>query len=264
MTATIAAPDILRRQIQMFDIEFDSLRMEQAVAQLLVWLRQPGSHCRYVVTPNVDHVVLYQESEALRQAYTAASLVLADGAPVVAASKLLGRPLPERVAGSDLVPQLFSEAVWQRSPLRVYLLGGAPGVGQRAAERIRATWPGIEVVGVASPPLGFEYDAQQNAHLLAEVNASEPDLLLVGLGAPKQEIWIHRHHHDLSVPVALCIGATIDFLAGERLRAPRWMRRMGLEWLFRMLLEPRRLGGRYARDAFRFPQLFWREWRAIR
>jgi N-acetylglucosaminyldiphosphoundecaprenol N-acetyl-beta-D-mannosaminyltransferase len=143
-------------------------------------------------------------------------------------------------------------------------LGGAAGVGQRAAERIEATWPGIEVVGVASPPIGFERDPQQNAELVADINTREPDLLLVGLGAPKQELWIHQHHRELTPCMALCIGATIDFLAGERSRAPRWMRRVGLEWLFRILLEPRRLGGRYARDAWEFPQLFWREWRAIR
>lgn len=262
MSLTTASLDLVRRQSQMFGIDFDCLRMDQAVAQLLVWLRQPQDRCRYVVTPNVDHVVLYQQSEALRRAYAEARLVLADGAPVVAASRLLGRGIPERVAGSDLVPQLFSEACWQRTGVRVYLLGGAPGVAQRAAENIEATWPEIEVVGMASPPLGFERDAQLNADLVADINACQPDLLLVGLGAPKQEVWIHRHHAELTVSVALCIGATIDFLAGERSRAPRWMRRAGLEWLFRVLIEPRRLGRRYARDAWEFPRIFYREWRA--
>lgn len=258
------ASNPIRRQVEMFGIAFDRLRMEQAVAQLLVWLREPERHCQYVVTPNVDHVVLYQESAALRQAYSSAGLVLADGAPVVAASQLLGRPLPERVAGSDLVPQLFTEAVFQCTELRVYLLGGAPGVGDRAAERIESLWPGIQVVGVASPPLGFETDAELNAELVADINGCQPDLLLIGLGAPKQELWVYRHQAELHVPVALCIGATIDFLAGQRTRAPRWMRRVGLEWLFRVLLEPRRLARRYARDAWLFPRLFLREWRAIR
>lgn len=255
------AHNILRRQVEMFGIGFDNLRMEQAVARLLVWLREANGKCQYVVTPNVDHVVLYQESSALREAYAAADMVLADGAPVVAAAKLLNRPLPERVAGSDLVPRLFQEAVWQRLGPRVYLLGGAPGVGRRAAERIELTWPGAKIVGLASPPPGFETDAALNASLVAEINACRPDVLLIGLGAPKQELWIHRHQAELRVPVALCIGATIDFLAGERARAPGWMRRVGLEWLFRVSLEPRRLGRRYARDAWLFPRLFWREWR---
>lgn len=256
------AHNLVRRQVEMFGICFDCVRMEHAVAQLLLWLRGSEGACQYVVTPNVDHVVIYQESAALREAYATAGLVLADGAPVVAASQLLGRPLPERVAGSDLVPQLFNEAVSQRVAARVYLLGGAPGVGRRAAERIESTWPGIKIVGLASPPPGFEADAELNAALVAEINGCRPDLLLIGLGAPKQELWIHRHRAELGVPVALCIGATIDFLAGERTRAPRWMRRVGLEWLYRVLLEPRRLARRYARDAWHFPRLFWREWRA--
>jgi N-acetylglucosaminyldiphosphoundecaprenol N-acetyl-beta-D-mannosaminyltransferase len=262
MSLTANQPrQIARQRVRLFGIGIDAVRMDQAVAQLLIWISERDGVCRYVVTPNVDHVVLYQELEELRQAYAAASLVLADGAPVVAASRLLGRPLPERVAGSDLVPCLFHEATWQRLPLRVYLLGGAPGVGQRAAERIAAAWPGIEVVGLASPPLGFERDASLNSELVADINACEPDLLLVGLGAPKQELWIHRHHAQLAVPAALCIGATIDFLAGHRSRAPRWMRRTGLEWLHRVLCEPRRLARRYARDAWHFPQLVWRDWR---
>jgi N-acetylglucosaminyldiphosphoundecaprenol N-acetyl-beta-D-mannosaminyltransferase len=202
--------EIARRRVCLFGIDIDAVRMEQAVAQLLIWINHRDGTCRHVVTPNVDHVVLYQESEELRQAYAGAGLVLADGAPVVAASRLLGRPLPERVAGSDLVPCLFHEAAWQRMPLRVYLLGGAPGVGQRAAERITAGWPGIKVVGLASPPLGFEHDAVLNADLVANINACEPDLLLIGLGAPKQELWIHRHYQELSVPAASARRSTFS------------------------------------------------------
>ena len=248
-------------RVGLFGMTIDALRMDQAVARLLLWIDSPVDRCRYVVTPNVDHVVVYQSSSDLRRAYGQADLVLADGAPVVAASRLLGRPLPERVAGSDLVPRLFDEATWQRRPLRVYILGGAPGVGLRAAERMGERWPAIEVVGVSAPPLGFDRDEAYNAALVDEINASQPDLLLVCLGAPKQERWIHAYQWRLQVPLALCVGATVDFLAGERRRAPVWMRRLGLEWLFRLLSEPRRLARRYARDAWRFPRLVWREWR---
>jgi N-acetylglucosaminyldiphosphoundecaprenol N-acetyl-beta-D-mannosaminyltransferase len=257
------APEIARRRVRLFGIDIDAVRMDQAVAQILIWINDESRACRYVVTPNVDHVVLYQQCHELQRAYSQASLVLADGAPVVAASRLIGRRLPERVAGSDLVPCLFHEAAWQRMPLRVYLLGGAPGVGQRAAERISAAWPRVEVVGISNPPLGFERDAKTNRDLVAEINACRPDLLLIGLGAPKQELWVHAHHQELSVPVALCIGATIDFLAGHRSRAPRWMRRTGLEWLYRVIREPRRLAGRYARDAWHFPRLVWRELQSL-
>ena len=162
---------------------------------MLGWCAEPrGEACRYVVTPNVDHAVMFQHRADLRAAYADASLVLADGAPLVVASRLLRKPLPERVAGSDLVPQLFAAG----KPLRVFLLGAAPGVADVAAERIRQQWPAIQVVGTYSPPLGFENDAAENDRILAAVAAAAPDLLIVGFGAPKQELWVHRHHRQLA------------------------------------------------------------------
>jgi N-acetylglucosaminyldiphosphoundecaprenol N-acetyl-beta-D-mannosaminyltransferase len=213
-----------------------------------------------VVTPNVDHAVLFQQRSDLRAAYTDAALVLADGAPIVLASRLLKRPLPERVAGSDLVPEIFHAA---SAPLRVFLLGAAPGVAEIAAHRIEGQSASVKVVGCYSPPPGFENDAAENTLILTKIATTCPDLLIVGLGAPKQELWVHRHRHVLQAKVALCAGATIDFLAGNRDRSPIWMRRAGLEWLHRLGSEPRRLAGRYARDAWIFPQLVWREWQGM-
>ncbi len=277
--------------VSLFGIRVSRLAMRAAADEVLQWCREPlpgvganssvgvvsdadSAHhhsprsvsestpprqpCRYVVTPNVDHAVMFQRRADLREAYADASLVLADGAPLVWASRLLGRSLPQRVAGSDLVPRIFDAA---DRPLRVFLLGAAPGVADEAARRIAARWPHVDVVGTYSPPLGFENDPQENDRILAAVAAAAPDLLVVGLGAPKQELWVHRHHRQLSAKVALCVGATIDFLAGHRRRSPRWMQRVGLEWLHRVLSEPRRLASRYARDAWVFPQLIWREWR---
>jgi N-acetylglucosaminyldiphosphoundecaprenol N-acetyl-beta-D-mannosaminyltransferase len=262
LPALVDLPQAPPRRMRLFGMEMDVVRMPEAVAELLDWIDRKNGVCRYVVTPNVDHAVLFQEHAGLRQAYAEASLVLADGAPVVLASRLLGRPLPERVAGSDLVPKVFDAAAAgsdARGRLKVYLLGGMPGVAERAATNIESKWPHIEVVGTDSPPLGFERDSEQNAELLAEIAAAQPDLLLVGLGAPKQELWVHAHRESIAAPVALCIGATIDFLAGERKRAPTWMRRCGVEWLYRLLSEPRRLGRRYARDAWLFPRLVYQE-----
>jgi N-acetylglucosaminyldiphosphoundecaprenol N-acetyl-beta-D-mannosaminyltransferase len=235
--------------------------MNDAVERVYEWLDEPHGPCRFVVTPNVDHAVLVQSNAELRAAYRDAGLVLADGWPVVAASRLLRRPLPERVAGSDLTPALFDAAKRDR-PLRVYLLGAAPGVGDRAAKNIRQRWPAVEVVGVYSPPLGFERDEQENRAILDRIRTAAPDVLIVGLGAPKQELWVHRHQREIAARAALCVGATIDFLAGEKRRAPKLLQRFGLEWLHRMLSEPRRLVRRYARDAWIFPQLVWQEWRA--
>jgi N-acetylglucosaminyldiphosphoundecaprenol N-acetyl-beta-D-mannosaminyltransferase len=132
-------------------------------------------------------------------------------------------------------------------------------VSERAARRIAVAWPSVDVVGCYSPPPGFEGDAAETAKILGLVASAAPDVLIVGLGAPKQELWVHRHHGQLQAKVALCVGATIDFLAGEKSRSPVWMRRAGLEWAHRMLTEPRRLAGRYARDAWVFPGLVWRE-----
>lgn len=248
-------------QVSLFGMRVDALRMSEAVGRLLEWSAAADGPCRYVVTPNVDHAVMFQEHAELRRAYAGASLVLADGWPVVWASRLLRRPAPERVPGSDLVPALF-EAAGQRGGLSVYLLGAGPGVGQRAQANIQRRWPAVRVVGVDSPPLGFERDEQENAAILRRIAAARPEVLVVGLGAPKQELWVARHHRQLAARVALCVGATIDFLAGEKPRAPRWMRRVGLEWLHRLASEPRRLARRYARDAWIFPQLVWREWAA--
>jgi N-acetylglucosaminyldiphosphoundecaprenol N-acetyl-beta-D-mannosaminyltransferase len=109
--------------------------------------------------------------------------------------------------------------------------------------------------------LGFEHDPREEGAILRMLADAEPELIVVGLGAPKQELWVHRHFHHLPGKVALCVGATIDFIAGAKRQAPVWMRRSGLEWLHRLMNEPRRLAGRYAKDAWIFPQLVWREWR---
>lgn len=246
----------------MFGVAIDAVRMDEAVRQVLHWVDEPFGVCRYVVTPNADHTVMLQENQGLRAAYLDADMVLADGFPVILASKLLGRRLPERVAGSDLVPALFAAADPER-PLRTFLLGAAPGVADRAATRIEATWPGVEIVDTYSPPFGFEHDEVEQERILARVRAARCDILVIGLGAPKQEIWVHEHRAKIKAPVALCVGATIDFLAGEKTRAPRWLRRIHMEWLYRLLGEPRRLAWRYARDAWVFPQLVWREWRSL-
>jgi N-acetylglucosaminyldiphosphoundecaprenol N-acetyl-beta-D-mannosaminyltransferase len=211
-----------------------------------------------VVTPNVNHVVLLSRRPDFRAAYRAASLTLVDGAPLLWASRLLGRPLNGRVAGSDLGPAVF-RAASRESPLTVFLFGARPGVAERARVRMERPFPNVQVVGTYSPPFSFEKNPVENEKALAAIAASSPELLVVGLGSPKQELWVHEHRHEIRARVALCIGATIDFLAGERNRAPRWMQQAGIEWVYRVAQEPRRLGRRYFWDAVRFPPLVLRE-----
>jgi N-acetylglucosaminyldiphosphoundecaprenol N-acetyl-beta-D-mannosaminyltransferase len=263
----IPANPISRRQqlagpaarIRLFGMQIDNISLRAAVARILDWCHETSSSCRYIVTPNVDHAVMFQHRPDLRAAYDGASLVLADGAPIVVASRLLRRPLPERVAGSDLVPAIFRSAT---EPLSVFLLGAAPGVAEQAAGQIQRKWPTVRVVGTYSPPLGFENDDAENMRILQKAAESRPDLVIVGFGAPKQELWVSKHCPQLHAKVVICAGATIDFLAGHRRRSPIWMRRAGLEWLHRVCSEPRRLASRYARDAWVFPQLLWKEFRA--
>lgn len=253
----------MKPRVSLFNYEVDPLTMDEAVAQVLNWVAAPAGCCRYIVTPNVNHTVLLQRHDGLRDAYREAGLILVDGMPVYLAARLFGRAVPARVAGSDLVPRLFEEAE-QTGGLRAFLLGAGPGVASRAARQIEARWPKVKVVGTHSPPKGFEHDRAQNDAILTQIEAARPDVLIVGLGAPKQELWVHAHRQRLSTSVALCVGAAIDFLAGEKSRAPLWMRRAGLEWLHRTASEPRRLLGRYAYDAWAFSWLLCRSLGTVR
>ena len=246
---------------RLLGMEIDALTMEGAVDQLWTWITdtQQPEGCRYVVTPNVDHAVLLNENLALQAAYRDAHLVLADGFPIVMASKLLKQPVPERVAGSELVPRMF-DFFNQSGDLKVFLLGAAEGVAEVAAKNMIQQWQNVQTVGVYSPPMGFENDKVECANILTRIAACKPDVIIVGLGAPKQELWVHQYHKLIDAKVALCVGATIDFLAGEQQRAPLWMQKANLEWAHRMFSQPKRLVKRYAKDAWVFPQLVFRQW----
>jgi N-acetylglucosaminyldiphosphoundecaprenol N-acetyl-beta-D-mannosaminyltransferase len=192
-----------------------------------------------VFTPNIDHVVNARRVPALARAYARADLCLADGMPVVWASWLLGPRLPGRVAGSDLSAPLLARA--ERSGWGVYLLGGRPGAAREAAARLGRD--GIRVVGADGAPI--EASGAASPEVVERIVSARPDLLLVGLGSPKQELFIDHHRAALGATVALACGAVIDFLAGHVPRAPRWMARSGLEWAYRLAREPRRLWRRY-------------------
>lgn len=194
-----------------------------------------------VFTPNVDHVVLADADPRFREAYAGAELSLVDGKPLLWAARVLGAPLPEKISGSDLILPLMERAA--AKGWRVYLLGAGPGVAEEAAAVLQRRC-GVQVVGTDSPMVSLEPSPEDEA-IAARVQKARPHLVLVAFGAPKQEIWIHRMKPALRPAVALGIGAGLDFIAGKVKRSPKWMSDNGLEWLYRLTREPRRLWRRY-------------------
>ena len=203
----------------------------------------------YLVTANVDFLVQAAHDVELRRILFDAHLVLCDGTPLVWASKLLGNPLPERVAGSDLVPMLLGVAA--EKGYRPFFLGASQESIEAAVARAKHQYPKLEFAGYYSPPYNklLEMDHEE---IRERILRAQPDLLFVGFGCPKQEKWINMHYRSLGVPVSVGVGGTIDFLAGRLARAPRWMQQSGTEWIFRLAQEPKRLLRRYAKDLWHF------------
>ena len=213
-----------------------------------------------VATANVDFVINAMSDTELRHILRDCDLVTPDGMPLVWASKKLGQPLPERVTGADIVPALAELSA--RKGYRLYMLGARPDVALAARDRMLAAHPGLQIVGCVSPPVQA-LDEMDSAALIDDIRAASPDVLLVAFGNPKQEKWIYRNRHALrDVPVCIGIGGTFDFMAGNTVRAPQWMRSTGLEWLYRLAQEPRRLWKRYTRDIGHFGRFFGAQLRA--
>jgi len=202
----------------------------------------------YIITANLHYVMVSENDSRLQKHNNAAALVLADGMPIVWASRWRSRRLPERVTGSDLLPMLCERAA--DTGHRVYFLGAAPGVGDEAAKKLTERFPRLNVVGVSAPPFR-ELSAEEHDALITTVRNAKPDLLFVAFGQPKGEYWVHQNYERLGVPVVMQVGASLDFAAGKVRRAPRWMQRFGLEWFYRFATDPLRLGGRYWAN-FRF------------
>lgn len=204
----------------------------------------------WTITANLDHLRRYRSEPAARELIDEADMVLADGAPLVWASRLVGAALPERVAGSDIIWSI-SEAASQRDA-SVFLLGGDPGAADRAAKVLRDRFAGLEVVGTFCPPLGFEHDEQELARIEREVTDAAPQIIFVGLGFPKQDVLIKRLRRFLPGAAFIGVGISLSFVAGDVSRAPLWTRKLCLEWFYRLLQEPRRLLRRYVLEGVPF------------
>lgn len=197
----------------------------------------------WVVTPNLDILRRLVTDKTFARLCEPATLRLPDGMPLVWASRLQKTPLPERVTGSDLILPLAAEA--SKHGLSIYLLGGNPNAATNAAGVLRAKHPTLHIAGTLCPDMGFEKDPAQIASIRAQVVASNPDIVLVALGSPKQENLIQELRPALPNAWFLGIGISFSFLSGEVSRAPKWMQKSGLEWLHRLASDPKRLFVRY-------------------
>jgi N-acetylglucosaminyldiphosphoundecaprenol N-acetyl-beta-D-mannosaminyltransferase len=227
-------------RVRMGRLWIDALTFSDALETIaaLVRSRRGGA----VFTPNVDHVVLAERRADVRAAYRVASLVLVDGTPLLWAARLCRTPLPEKVSGSDLLIPLAQLAATQG--WRVYVLGGGAGVAQAAAALLEDRY-GVRIVGCDTPAISVDGGEAEDRPVVQRILLARPDLLLVALGSPKQELWITRVLPTIQPAVAVGIGAALDFVTGRVRRAPPWISSAGLEWLYRLGREPRRLWRRY-------------------
>lgn len=245
-TNTTAAPT--RHNI--LGVYASAINIPIALDTIAGWVGRREQH--YVCITGVHGVIESQDDPELRRIHNAAGMVTPDGMPLVWLMRGAGHRHVARVYGPDLMLAVFAESA--RRGYRHYFYGGGEGIAELLAERLSARFPGAQIVGTYCPPFRA-LSAEEDAAVVAQINAARPDIVWVGLSTPKQERWMAAHLGKVEAPVLIGVGAAFDFHAGVKPQAPRWMQRSGLEWLFRMASEPRRLAGRYLRNNPRFAYL---------
>lgn len=249
------------KKITIFDMVFDAVTLNEA-SQRIVQAALSGNK-GLVVTPNVDHIVTMEKDKQMKEIFQKAMFRFADGMPLVWFSRLV-HPfgLPCRVTGADLLFSVAEHASNQGASL--FLLGGQPDAARLGAENLVKQYPGLRIAGYYCPPFGFEHDPEECQRIVTMINDANSQILLLGVGAPKQEKWASTWLHLLKVGPVLCIGAAFDFAAGKVLRAPLFVQTAGLEWAWRLAAEPRRLFHRYIVKDSRFLLLAVREFFRLR
>jgi exopolysaccharide biosynthesis WecB/TagA/CpsF family protein len=239
-----ASQNIDAPRIVLFGILVDAVTVAGAIDifRKMIETRRP----HLVFNVNVDICMQILRDPGLLAIYRETDLVLVDGTPMVWASRMLRSPLPARVSGSDFFPSFCAASA--EAGYRLFLLGASPGVAERAKRALEKLHPRLQIVDVHAPPFGFEADDDENAIVIERVRNAAPDVLFVALGAPKEQKWLYQHRDILNVPVSMGIGSSLDYLAGRLRRAPHWMQYWGLEWMYRLWQEPRRLWRRYLID----------------
>ena len=230
--------------VEILGVPVASLTMGEAVEQAERWMDE--RHGALIATANAEMIMNATRDEELLEILRAADLVVPDGAGTVWAAHHLGHEMPERVAGYDLAQALLKRAPEKNR--RVFFFGSAPGVAEKAKQKAEAMYPGIQVVGVRN---GY-FSEDEVPAIIREIREAQPDLLLAALGVPKQEKWLKKYKEKLEVPVSIGVGGTLDVMAGTAKRAPVWMQKAKLEWLFRGILQPKRAGRLLALPKFVF------------
>jgi N-acetylglucosaminyldiphosphoundecaprenol N-acetyl-beta-D-mannosaminyltransferase len=229
-------------------VRVNALQIPDVAVQMEEWIRHRGG-CHSIAATSMHGIVEAQRDPAFKGMLNSADLVVPDGMPLVWVGRRKGHHLPRRVYGPDLMLDFCEKTA--RHGYRHFFYGGRPGVPERLAESVKRRFPTMEVCGTFSPPFRA-LDPEEDKEIVTMISRAAPDVLWVGLGTPKQERWMHEHRDKLHVPVLVSVGAAFDFLSRRRNQAPRWMREHGLEWLFRLFQEPRRLWRRYLIDGARF------------
>lgn len=232
------------QKVSLLNTRFTNIDKKQLLDRTVQWCRE-GRQATLVFV-NVDVVMKLEKDLELKRIVEEAECSLADGMPLIWISHLLGKPLKEKISGSDFVPELCERAA--KEGLKLFLMGGAGDTAQKAKSALEKRFPEIQIVGTYAPPYGFEKDPKATEAMNKAVRRANPDILIVCLGCPKQEKYIAANRERYGVPVSVCAGATIDFLAGNVRRCPAWMSRCGLEWFYRFTREPKRLFKRYFID----------------
>lgn len=227
-------------RVNVLGVGVSALTMRQTLKLIDSWIAEAKP--RYICVTGVHGIMESQRDEALRRIHNSADLVTPDGMPLVWLSRLAGHKHVERVYGPDLLAACCEAS--ESARYRHYFYGGAPGVPERLAVSLQRRFPRLIVAGAESPPFRPLTPAE-DADAVRRINEAHPDIVWVGLGCPNQERWMNAHVGRLSAPVSIGVGAAFDFHAGVKRQAPRWMQRSGLEWVFRLASEPRRLGLRY-------------------
>ena len=222
----------------------NNVNMAETVEAIESMIADGNKH--YVVAINVDVVMKIEEDAYLKAITDKADMVLVDGKPLVWIAKYYKHPIKAKISGSDLVP-LFCEVASEKG-YSVFIIGGKDGIAEQAKKKLEEKHPTINVVGTYAPPYGFEKDEYELTRINEMISKAHPDLLIACFGCPKQEKWIYENYQKYDAKVSICAGATVDFLAGNVNRAPRWMSEIGLEWFYRFLQEPRRMFKRYFID----------------